>query len=226
MEELSKDALAQIALPKWPALIVMGERVTRDQAMEILIRTDDFMFMSNDREWDRQLCEAAGMEFDGTFAKLDSAQAAREKYHVLRLGELTNHRIVSSYIGGPHGWCDWDGAIFCNSYNVGKWSITEGVLGDWEKLAEAFPYLVLKSQLLSGEHTEDDASPLVEFHIQDGTAKAYEPESLLAPTVSDVSPASIAAIFTNPYRERGCTIEQFKEALGVVVGRQAGAVGD
>jgi len=47
-----------IALPKWPAFVVVGKPVTKEQAMEILIRTDSLCFSSNDREFDRELNEA------------------------------------------------------------------------------------------------------------------------------------------------------------------------
>jgi hypothetical protein len=42
-------------LPKWPALLVKGESVTKEQAIEILIRTDDLEFSCNEREFSSEL---------------------------------------------------------------------------------------------------------------------------------------------------------------------------
>ena len=44
-------------LPKWPGLLVIGDKVTPEQAMEILIRTDNLQLSSNDRKFDQQLNE-------------------------------------------------------------------------------------------------------------------------------------------------------------------------
>lgn len=44
-----------IGLPKWPALVVKGTPVTREQAMEIIIKTDGLYFCSNDREFEKDL---------------------------------------------------------------------------------------------------------------------------------------------------------------------------
>ena len=47
--------LFEVELPKWPALVVIGESVTKEQAMEILIRTDSLYFGCNDKEWEEEL---------------------------------------------------------------------------------------------------------------------------------------------------------------------------
>ena len=43
------------SLPKWPALLVVGDRVTTDQAAEIIVRTAGYAFCTNDRAWHRQI---------------------------------------------------------------------------------------------------------------------------------------------------------------------------
>ena len=47
-----------IDLPKWPALVVMGNPVTREEAQEILVRTGGTWFLTNDRRFGRELHEA------------------------------------------------------------------------------------------------------------------------------------------------------------------------
>lgn len=76
---------------------------------------------------------------------------------------------MSCWIGGTHGWCDWDGTIFANSFNVGKWPTVEEVEKDWQAIAAAFPFLDLRSQLLnrgSSEAVDEGASPVVEFVVR------------------------------------------------------------
>ena len=44
--------LLEIGLPKWPALVVKGKKITKEEAAEILIRTDDFWFSANDHDFE------------------------------------------------------------------------------------------------------------------------------------------------------------------------------
>lgn len=215
--------LFKIGLPKWPGLLVVGESVTKEQAQEILIRTSSLgHFCSNDREFESQINDILfgvyasffdlDRYLDGRFEKDFNAryrwiEKQLEPYKVLDLHYLKNHQILSSYIGGPHGWCNWDGNIGTSSYNIGKWPDVEEVFNEWKIIAEAFPYLNLKSQLWSGETCEPNTQPLVQFDIFNGGVTLSTPARLgyLTDTV-------MRDIFNNN-TERGCTIEQFKAAL-------------
>ena len=53
----------------------------------------------------------------------------------IELEYLSNHRIVSSWIGGPHGWCNWEGNIGCNNYNIGKHPSCKEVYNEWIKMS-------------------------------------------------------------------------------------------
>jgi hypothetical protein len=224
-----------IGLPKWPALIVKGKSVTREQAMEILIRTDDLWFSSNDREFEAQLNEilldldyvpreysgddkaiADKLGLDSTngenFAKISEYKDSKTSdLNRLDLHYLKNRRIVSSWIGGPHGWCDWEGNINCRNYNIGKWPSVEEVYNEWVTIAKAFPYLELSAQLYNGETSEEDSSPVIEFNIKDGKVEMSIPEEPL--DLPSFGMADMFSRFNNPYAERGCTIELFKSAL-------------
>ena len=190
-------------LPKWPALLVVGEPVTKKQAAEIIIRTQHFFFNTNDRVFQDQLQEAVGLDGDYDFDKIGKRYT---EYKCLNIEFLVNSRIVSCYIGGPHGWCNWDGAIGCSSYNIGKWPTIEDVLAEWKTIAAAFPFLKLKSQLFSGEHDEEELKPVIQFNIADGQATIATIESL--GMIRD--PLSLPA---RSFNERGCTIGRFKQAL-------------
>lgn len=219
MSQTQQDLL-NVNLPKWPGFAVEGTAVSIYNAAEILIRTDGFYFSCNDHEWARQLYEAIGVPLTeqapnyrqpdwGTFHE------TRVQYRVLDLEYITNRRIASAYVGGPHGWCNWDGAIGCNSYNIGKWPSVENVLDEWRIIATAFPFLDLRCQLYSGETCEDGIVPLVEYVVGGGRVELVAPGEPIQ--IKDDVADSITAMMTRDVsRERGCTIEQFKFALAVV----------
>lgn len=210
-------------LPKWPALVVLGAPVTPTQAAEILIRTDGFLFSSNDDEFVRELFAELGVETTGERwpdpADWDSWYAARDRYGVLtNLDYLRNSRVVSSSVNGPHGWLDWDGRVHTTSYNVGKWPTVEAVLAEWELIARTWPFLDLKSQLMSGEVCEDDVRPLVEFRVRDGRVTVdVEPKTMQAPPTFLDTGALLRRLTSSRGErgERGCTVEQFRGALVV-----------
>lgn len=225
---MSKEIL-KIGLPKWPALVVVGSPVTREQAAEIIVRTDSWSVGTNDRAWERAVYAAAGIgyvEKDGYgHAVYEDVDRFREECGVLSLEYLTNTRIASAYIGGPHGWCNWNGNIGCSSYNIGKWPDVETVYREWTAIAEAFPFLRLSSQLFSGEGTEDDTRPVVQFDIADGVAIGSIPTAPLALPERDLSAemASVMMLGGGGGRERGCTAEALRNAVAMVRAKMAKA---
>jgi hypothetical protein len=191
---------------------VIGQPVTPEQAAEIIIRTDRFMFTANDKPFTEELMEAAGVERDTHgWCVYESRDRAAERYGVLDLEYLVNDQIVSSYIGGPHGWCNWNGSIFTNSYNIGKWPSVETVESEWKLIAETFPYLFLRAQLFSGEQCEEGIVPVVEFQVAHGEVST----SLPGPPIPITDEPFDAEAFFRVGRERGCDIGQFKWALSL-----------
>lgn len=184
-------------LPKWPALLVQGEDVTREQAEEINLRTADPYFGTNHHEHRRRLYDIMGVCYDehGIATHLqgedqDTLPKPRSWDPVCRAGAkigslslefnyLHNYNVVSCHIIGPHGWCSWDGRIHANTFNIGKWPSVEEVQSDWEIIAEAFPYLNLKCQLLDDER-DDALKPLVEYTVSEGKVRVdTNPDDLL-----------------------------------------------
>lgn len=207
--------LLRRGLPKWPALVVVGEKITKEQAYEVLVRTHQWYLGTNDREWERIVYNLLGVPMvtskDGyKHVDHDALSRVREELQVLGLEYLNNSRVASAWIGGPHGWCDWEGNIGSNNYNIGKWPSIEEVLEEWSSIAAAFPFLNLRSQLWSGE-TCEEGHPVVEFVVKDGAVKLVEPQPMPRPTECD----DLGVVFRKG-GERGCTAVQLKAAIELV----------
>lgn len=205
--------LENIYLPKWPALLVVGEPVTKEQAQEILVRTDqhgfDYQYAGNDRDLRHELADLVGLNINEI--KLSNwseywqqVEEVRRKYNFLDdLYYLRNSRIVSSYIGGPHGWCDWQGHIECSNYNIGKYPSATEVYEEWLLIAQAFPFLDLRCQLLDGEISESQEPCIqVEYTIRNGNV-SYETKNLnliLQPCDKDTAIENLIQRMSSPSR--------------------------
>jgi hypothetical protein len=205
---------------KWPRLIVVGQPVSEAQADEILIRTNGWWYLfSNDKQWERQVyavAEEFGYPRDVAGDDLRGPRAVQEwmdRLGMLSLNYLTNSRIVSSYIGGPHGWCDWDGQVGSVGYNIGKWPSDEEVTEDWEAIAAAFPFLDLTAQCIEDE---GEGAPAAQWRMSGGRVD-YDPapSDLLAAPVDDFE-GNVQRLISDPFRERGVSVERLRQALGRV----------
>lgn len=88
----------------------------------------------------------------------------------LELNYLDNNQILTCMATGPYGWCDWEGNIGCNTFNVGKWPEPIDIYEDWVIIAEAFPFLDLTCQILDQETCVNDVPihVVIEFIIKNG----------------------------------------------------------
>jgi hypothetical protein len=159
-------------LGKWPGIVVVGDSVTPEQAEEIIVRTSGGDLFTNDKEWQHALEEAIGFPKPSLSIKdfpYEGFTQFYRKYGILtELEYLTNARIASNWIGGMKGWVNWNGRIFCNNYNIGKWPSVSEVFEEWDRIASTFPYLKLKCWLLSDEMHMENARPVVQFNIHKG----------------------------------------------------------
>lgn len=229
------DGIQDIGLIKWPQFVVVGKTVTEKEAVEILIRTDchmpDFHYAGNDRGLSNELSGIFGTPIDPDFKGDDwgehykKMQALEEKLGTLELGYLSNSYIVSSYIGGPHGWCDWNGRIGCSGYNIGKWPNVEEIAGEWALIAEAFPYLDLTCWLFNHEAgcTEGvfDPGPVVKFEVLAGEVEVLypDPKERIIPTERNIQADAIAVCFMpTRTRESGIEPEKLKEKIKSIYG--------
>lgn len=211
-------------LTKWPRLLVVGDSVTESQAEEIIIRTNDWYLCVNDRYFERAVYRAAGIAIHDQSLNVPDQQsmhAFNDRHHVVHsLNYLCNHRIASSWIGGPHGWVDWDGTVGCSEYNIGKWPDRQQVGNEWAHIAHAFPFLNLRAQLIPNEG--DHPVPAVEYRIHDGFVETVDnPDEWIASIDEEASKQRMTAIYNKIFTnyngdkswEHGASIERITLAL-------------
>jgi len=172
---------------KWPQLLVSDSKVSKDLAAEIIIRTSGLYASCNDHLFEHEVRSAFGLnvilyDYNPKETNRDRIKKINEIYkqealvkqelNILDLEYLHNSQIVSSYIGGPHGWINWDGDIGCYEFIIGKWPSHEKVLQEWKLIANTWPELDFRSQLIPDEGECD--SPVVEYIIKNGTVKVIE----------------------------------------------------
>lgn len=209
--------MRQVTLPKWPALTVLGTPVTQEQAAEIIIRTNDWGSSCNDPDWEMTVWQTAGFEIKKHSPNLieipwDSRHRTEKELRVLSLNYLCNYRIMSNWIGGTHGWCDWNGDIRSCNYNIGKWPTEQEVLDEWKAIAYHFPFLSLRAQLWSGEASGEGIYPVCEFVVRGGRASQVEPDGrVLRPEYLEIN-AGVLSL----NREHGCDQETLEKAVSLV----------
>lgn len=209
-----------ITLPKWPGMIVEGDTVTPELAAEILIRTDSnlpyFTYAGNDTQLGDELNAIFNVPTRAKLIDYDKLNKLKDKLKVLPLYYLTNDRIVSSWVGGPHGWVNWNGTVGSRNYNIGKWPNVDSVLQEWQAIATAFPSLKLTCWLYSKETCELDNTTLVQFDIVSGTATAHLPDrEPQNPAFEKPDYSSIMRI----NRESGISVEDLKVHLKRIYGK-------
>lgn len=196
--------------PKWPACEIRGKSVTEDQAAEIIVRTSGLYFTCNDREWRNILINEMG--WDGK--DFDELDRIYDRYRNLHLEYFENDNIASCYVGGPNGWCNWDGKIHLSGKNIGKWPSFGSCFYELKSIAKAFPYLEFDCQLFNGEYCEENIKPLVQFSVKSGEISYKE---------NGFTPFNIGQGSYLPESERGCTIEQFRKGLTLAKGKEKNA---
>jgi hypothetical protein len=239
---MKKEDFFKIGLPKWPGLLVKGEKVTEEQAAEIILRTSGGYISCNDHGFSNSVqCliydvqnneepdyydkvnglirEKLGLEKDSpeAWSKIWEYRDNRNsEIGILETVYLNNDQICSSWIGGPHGWCNWDGTISACNYNIGKWPDVESVYNEWVEIAKAFPFLDLKCQLLNHEQCSPEMTPnpgpVIELRVKNGKVKMSIPSKVLMESV-DVD-------FRGFDNEIGCTLEDVKKALDLCLNRE------
>jgi hypothetical protein len=163
MNELARTDQGPVYDDKWPRLVVVGADIPTALAEQVIVRTDGGYLHCNDLEWeaaarkimglydfmddrDESRLDERGYIRDG----LDRERESREALGMLDLQYLDNSMIAGAWLGGgTRGWCDWSGKIGCANFNIGKWPSDEDVTKDWKRIARAFPFLDLRSQVVS-----------------------------------------------------------------------------
>ena len=137
---------------KWPAMLITGEKVTEEQTIDIIIRTDEAVVnpniytFGNNEDFGTQWAKLIDVRYDYD----ESVYSRSECINFVSLEYLYNHLLGSCWIGGSHSWIWEDGSIFRFS-NIGKWPSTEEVFDELKRIVQAFPYLKLKATLFDEE---------------------------------------------------------------------------
>lgn len=144
---------------KWPAMLITGEKVTEEQTMDIIIRTDEAVVnpnmytFGNNQDFGKQWAKLIDVRYDYD----ESVYSRSECINFVSLEYLYNHLLGSCWIGGSHSWIWEDGSIFRFS-NIGKWPSTKEVFDELKRIAQVFPYLKLKATLF-------DEKVMFDFYI-------------------------------------------------------------
>lgn len=169
-------------LPKWCQMLVWGESVTHEQAMEIIIRTDSFFEYAsgNNHKFNESLkikLNYPDNDYNMPYEKWNEYYESKEKFDksVKRITtEFVNNSWISCcFIGGVHGWCHPTGEIGYVD-NIGKYPSVEEVYNEWMLLSKEFPFLNLYVTLMSGEGCEDDSYPVVTMKVENGIVEFIE----------------------------------------------------
>lgn len=169
--------MTNYTLSKWPRLLVWGETITPEQAKVVILETTNWYFSSNSKNYEKTLYKLIGINSrENLYGHVSYFQSENG---ILDLQYLDNNWILSCWMGGPHGWCNPDGTIFANTFNIGKWPEFEEVLEEWELIAKTFPFLKLNAQLVNNEGKDD--KPEVGFILGGGKVKVYKPEQKIVP---------------------------------------------
>lgn len=168
---------------KWPGLLVQGDKITEDQANELLLRTSTYLQPSHFGSYaDDALALVQRLRPELEPPRYEDTFPYDFLYPLKSIHNLENARINSSWVGGKHGWVDWDGSVRSNNYNIGKWPSAESVFSQWVAIARAFPWLNLRCQLLNCEMSEAAEKPAgevevtVEYVVSDGNVTMTAPE--------------------------------------------------
>lgn len=180
----TEKELLEVNLPKWPQCLIKGKKISEEQALEIIRRTDSFLcnppYVRDKDVFGKWVvdtlqipCEFASDDYEETKFMYDCYKNWADRFGCLQLEYLYNDWIYSSFIGGCHGWCHPDGTIEYH-YNIGKWPTPKEVLDDLSTIAYNFPFLDFTCTLMDAEYL-DDRKPLVSFIVKDGHANISEP---------------------------------------------------
>lgn len=173
---MTRDEALNIALPKWPQCNISGKAISKEQALEIIRRTDRFFNGSygNNREFNEKAWKACHMPTDMSSSTYwEDLEKWRKKWGVVETEYIFNSWISCCWVGGVHGWCHPDGTIGFRN-NIGKWPEVSDVISDFEILGREFPFLNLTVSLMDNE--EDEATcTLVSMTLKDGKVEIINP---------------------------------------------------
>ena len=181
----TKEELMSLGLPKWPQCIITGTTLPKDQALEVIRRTDIIFngpIFANDKQYVEWLTDV--LKFPKETDDAHSIEGFHEywrKWHEWKgnwgythLQYLHNDWICCDMAQGCQGWCHPDGIIDYH-FNIGKWPEVEEVWIDLDTIAKQFPFVELECTLMDSEYGEDN-SPIVSFLVRNREVEIIDPK--------------------------------------------------
>lgn len=194
-KKYTAEELLNCWLPKWPQMLVTGDSIATDQALEIIRRTDTFFTRDqygNSHGFNKMLRKLLHMPEDSNddcfhidyyHSQLNTWQnnwgcilAARDYLYT------RNSWVSCNFPSGPNGWCHPDGNIGYN-LNIGKSPSCKEVFEEWTIIAQTFPFLtnigvtLMDSEMTIGGEKKEQASPVISFFIHEGVVKIVDPHN-------------------------------------------------
>jgi hypothetical protein len=147
-------------LPKWTGMICIGDKLTSEQALEIIIRTDRYNFYNeyyNEYYNDVQLINVIKKTYlrclpveDQISDQTLDIEKFNHMFGILPIYYLNNHMLYHST--GLHGWMKKDGTVKTSSYNIGKRPTKQDLIEEVQIILKAFPFIKnIHFQFLNGE---------------------------------------------------------------------------
>jgi hypothetical protein len=188
---------------KWLRLLVSGHNVPKALGEEIILATfqPDRLHL-NDKVWERYIARTFELELDEHgWVSEESAKLYRARVGGLELHWMGNEQIGSSWIGGPHGWVDWDGKVGCGSYNLGKYPSNDEITEDLRLIAARWPSLKLWVQVVD---SEGEGPVSGEWKVEGGKAERFKNMNYrhVTPKIELDGHAAVLGLY-RPDRERG-----------------------
>lgn len=211
----------EIDLNKWCQVIITGKKITEEQALEIIRRTDSFFvggYGGNDHDFDEQVEKICHIpNYDDNFEDyIELNKAWKEKWNTVFTSFIHNDWISSAYIHGPSGWCHPDGTIGY-FYNIGKYPTIKSVCEDMDVLGKEFPFLDLEVTICEDEEPlvgEFDNTPLITLNLKNQIVSQVETKTVeeLKKSVPKIEfdPSSIF-MMSPKLREHAISIEQIQK---------------
>lgn len=189
----SEEFVKSVALPKWPQCFITGTKISPEDALEIIRRTDIYFCWpssghSNCKEysdWINSTLQIPLLTDSGTTLsaeeKLKIIQKYDEEVHAWKtnwrcidLNYLYNDYVMSSSACGCTGWCHPDGNIEYH-HNIGKWPSVSEVYDDLKEIASNFPFLEMECTLKNTDDRCGNNDPLISYLVRNGQVEIVDP---------------------------------------------------
>lgn len=139
---------------KHALLVFTGEKITPEQAGEILVRTGLNQIAGGDKDNLTLIKILLGLptqnddEIDDFEVYYQEFEQAYNALHGVPLYHMTNRQIIANGYLGLNGWVDWEGNIG-GVLETEKWPVVSDIAMDLYELGKAFPFLNLTVQVFT-----------------------------------------------------------------------------